>query len=254
MPQFKAFFGPLVLVALWPIVDVLADEQQNRAAAADFVSEQVFIPLSNRNPAQLQPDSALSSGSGSSWSQPTYNVQKPVTNGAPPARADSGGAATSNNRFWAPPANFRDGEEPSSAGSSWSSTPPSGSVWGSVEAKEPRMALENDPRFDYSDVDEPLESAGDYIDPDEYGKLKSGRSQGVGSDPWNGDYGYSQKPSRRESVWEDKKPTYKNKSKGYDPFDYSEDDGEIPERNLNYNSLYNDLEAPPQGTYGNQWR
>ncbi|MBF0357030.1 MAG: hypothetical protein HQL70_00405 [Magnetococcales bacterium] len=253
MPQFKSFFGPLVLVALWPLVDGWADEQQNRAMATDFVSEQVFIPLSNRNPNQLQSDAFQQSGSSSTWSQPAYNVQKPQSVVAPPVGVTGGSAATANNRFWAPPANFQDGEEPISNGSSWSSTPPSDSVWGGVKRKKPRMASEYDPRFDYSDVDEPLETTDSYIDPDEYRKLRSGRAMGVGSsDLWRDDY--SRQPSTRDSVWDDKTPDYRNKPKGYDPFDYSEDDGEMPAGNLSYDSLYNDLGAPPQGTYGNQWR
>ncbi|MBF0195979.1 MAG: hypothetical protein HQL71_15580 [Magnetococcales bacterium] len=251
MPQFKKIFGPLVFVLSFSNANGWAEAIKDKAGAIikpGITGETVFIPLSNRNPAAMQPGSSYSGGG-------VYN--QPATIGVSPKVAESK-RPTTGNRFWAPPPDFEDSDSVDGGVDGidggvqeWSSTPPPSVGWGSIGTNKPRMAKENDPRFDYSEPDNGPDSLNiykDYPEPNdqflkgsrdyEFDRWQDGGSDqsGAGSYVWGGD------------------PLNKPKSKKYDQFDYTYDDHELPKQKRSNKNYYNTLEPPPQGTYGNQWR
>ncbi|MBF0448290.1 MAG: hypothetical protein HQL67_08835 [Magnetococcales bacterium] len=83
-------------------------------------------------------------------------------------------------------------------------------------------------------------------------------------DPWRlpvpTEFDQSDQPPSKRPVWSDEGTEYiRPPSKEYDPFDYG-DEGEPVESHPStrphsvYDAPYGILEAPPEGTYGNQWR
>ncbi|MBF0448418.1 MAG: hypothetical protein HQL67_09480 [Magnetococcales bacterium] len=83
-------------------------------------------------------------------------------------------------------------------------------------------------------------------------------------DPWRlpepTEFDQSDQPPTKRPVWSDEGTEYtRPPSKDYDPFDYGDDGGQVePHPTTRSQSLYDApygiLEAPPEGTYGNQWR
>ncbi|MBF0444178.1 MAG: hypothetical protein HQL68_01210 [Magnetococcales bacterium] len=256
MSQFKTIFGPLVFVLTFSITNGWSQDLQDKTGSVTMPGlsgESVFIPLSNRNPATLQPGSDYRGADNSAFPSAVQSYNLPATSGFPPGVAGTQAPSPPNNRFWAPPPEFRDDDDSvNESGEGWSSTPPSNVGWGSVGINTPPMAKENDPRFDYSEPDYTPKSQSIYEDPVEYKKHLSNGSGGYEADYWQDD---NKKPGVGSSVWGGE-PIVRPKTKKYDPFDYSDDDDEdeLPQQKPSKKNLYNTLEPPPKGTYGNQWR
>ncbi|MBF0455137.1 MAG: hypothetical protein HQL72_10035 [Magnetococcales bacterium] len=279
MRRFKRNFGPVALalstILLTPFFVEGGEALDPKPVLG--VGESVLIPLSDRDPATLKGGGANFQQAAPSHS-PSFSSSTPTpSQGSTPLPTPSAGAA--NNRFWAPPPDFKDDDgvkpgefPPDSTPSVWSPTPPSEKMWGTPYS-QPRWALEGDSRFDYSEP-EPL-PGGRYGD--EEIRIR-GRKVRPPRDPWkvNREDGYDQSPPPpRGSIWSEGTEPIRPRSKDYDPFDYGDVDRDFPKADVPYgrpkldydlpyehdqglDSGYRDpyppLQAPPEGTYGNQWR
>ncbi|MBF0379797.1 MAG: hypothetical protein HQL69_02195 [Magnetococcales bacterium] len=279
MPQFKKVFGPLVFVLTFSIANGWGSDLKKDSgayASPGLSGESVFIPLSNRNPTVLQPGSSYGALDSPSIPSSIQGGNPPAASGLyqknPPSassfypKTEGSKTPVTNNRFWDPPPEFRNEggttitNDPefsyeggtTTGGGEWSSTPPPSIEWGDVGITKPRMAKENDPRFDYSEPEDSRNGLSIYEDPQGYKKQFSEGSRGYEINRWQ-DGGYD-RPKAGSSVWGGE-PMANPNAKIDDQFDYSDvDDYEPPQKKRSYKNFYNTLEPPPQGTYGNQWR
>ncbi len=177
MSPSKLISGSLTLFAFCIAASAWADEpsgaiydgKNGSGSGSAFIplsnrAPETMIPLSGRTPGMVDdssPSMMLNQGGGPVWASPVDGKTLPRTG----AKVDQ----PPQNRFWAPPKEFKGGGQrvqtspapsrsapsrqlSSQGGVVWSAHPPAGASWGSG-GSTPRMASEHDDRFDYSEPD-----------------------------------------------------------------------------------------------------